>query len=82
MPNRAIPLAVALALSGISGAQADFQGCLSGLGASAARHGISAATFARATSGLEPDMKVLDLMQSQPEFKTPIWDYLSGLVDQ
>jgi lytic murein transglycosylase len=26
-------------------------------------------------------MKVLELMDSQPEFKTPIWDYLAILVD-
>jgi lytic murein transglycosylase len=26
-------------------------------------------------------MKVLDFQKDQPEFKTPIWDYLAGLVD-
>ena len=31
--------------------------------------------------GLTPDMTVLDLQQQQPEFKTPIWDYLAALVD-
>jgi hypothetical protein len=28
-----------------------------------------------------PDMSVLDFLDYQPEFRTPIWDYLSGLVD-
>ncbi len=26
-------------------------------------------------------MKVLDFQKEQPEFKTPIWDYVAGLVD-
>ena len=27
-------------------------------------------------------MKVLDFQKEQPEFKTPIWDYVAGLVDE
>lgn len=27
-------------------------------------------------------MKVLEFQKEQPEFKTPIWDYLAGLVDE
>lgn len=42
---------------------------------------ISAQTFDAATSGLEPDTSVLEAMDNQPEFKTPIWDYLAVLVD-
>jgi lytic murein transglycosylase len=60
----------------------DFRSCLAGLRASAAAAGVSDATFAAATSGLEPDMKVLDFLNDQPEFKIPIWDYLAGLVDE
>ena len=26
-------------------------------------------------------MTVLDAMNKQPEFKTPIWDYMAALVD-
>ena len=26
-------------------------------------------------------MAVIDLLDAQPEFKTPIWDYMAGLVD-
>ncbi len=26
-------------------------------------------------------MRVIELMQNQPEFRTPIWDYLATLVD-
>lgn len=43
---------------------------------------MSNETFDRATAGLEPDPSVLEAMSNQPEFKTPIWDYLAGLVDE
>ncbi|WP_210496455.1 lytic murein transglycosylase [Microvirga antarctica] len=62
-------------------AQADFRSCLSGLRSQAAAKGISGQAFDLATSGIAPDMKILELMNSQPEFKTEIWDYLSALVD-
>ena len=63
-------------------AQSDFRGCLSGLRAQAAASGISGAAFDTATRGLEPDLKVLELQNNQPEFKTPIWDYIAALVDE
>ncbi len=62
-------------------AHADFGDCLSGLRSAATAKGVSGATFDGATRGLEPDMKVIELMNNQPEFKTPIWDYLATLVD-
>lgn len=62
-------------------ARADFGDCLSGLRSAATAKGVSGATFDTATRGLEPDMKVIELMNNQPEFKTPIWDYLATLVD-
>jgi lytic murein transglycosylase len=63
-------------------ARADFSSCVSGLRAEAERAGISSATVDRAFTGLQPDTKVLEFQQQQPEFKTPIWDYLAGLVDE
>jgi lytic murein transglycosylase len=62
-------------------ARADFASCVGSLRAEAARAGISAKTLNTAFSGLEPDAKVLDLQKQQPEFKTPIWDYVDGLDD-
>jgi lytic murein transglycosylase len=70
-----------LALPQAAMAQSDFRSCLAGLRATALGAGVSGATFDAATSGLEPDMKVLDFLNDQPEFTTPIWDYLAGLVD-
>src|SRR5690606_33916302 len=40
----------------------------------ALKAGVSAATFDRATRGLEPDPQVLMLAAAQPEFVKPIWE--------
>ena len=79
----ALSLCAASAVVGIgSPARADFSSCLASLRAEAERAGVSSATIERAFSGLEPDMKVLEFQREQPEFKTPIWDYVAGLVDE
>ncbi|MCA1952388.1 MAG: lytic murein transglycosylase [Hyphomicrobiales bacterium] len=78
LPLLALPL---LILAGAP-ARADFAGCVAGLRSHALGQGISAATFDRMMAGVEPDMKIVELMNSQPEFKTPIWDYLATLVDE
>jgi lytic murein transglycosylase len=62
-------------------ARADFGECVAGLKADAARAGISAKTLDAAFNGLQPDMKVLDFQKQQPEFKTPVWDYVDSLVE-
>jgi lytic murein transglycosylase len=76
-----IPGILAAALVASSAARADFASCLASIRGEALQHGIPAAAFDAATAGLQPDMKVLDFQNNQPEFKTPIWDYLAGLVD-
>lgn len=60
----------------------DFAGCLAGIRASAAGQGVPAGIFDRTMAGVTPDPKILELMDNQPEFKTPIWDYLATLVDE
>ncbi|PSC04874.1 lytic murein transglycosylase [Alsobacter soli] len=79
----ALPLSAGLLFAGVApvSAQAEFQACLSGLRSTITAQGVSASTFDQATRGLQPDMKVIDSLNDQPEFKTPIWDYLSALVD-
>jgi len=59
----------------------DFATCLDKLRAPALAAGVQVATFAQHTRGLSPDMSVIDKLNVQPEFTTPIWDYLAGLVD-
>lgn len=62
--------------------QNNFQGCLAGLRSQAIAAGVSASTYDRYTQNLMPDYSVIDKLNYQPEFSTPIWDYLSGLVDE
>jgi lytic murein transglycosylase len=78
---RAFSLSVALLIATASTALADFASCVAGLRSAATGAGVSTATFDRVMRGIEPDMRVIELMQNQPEFKTPIWDYLATLVD-
>lgn len=61
--------------------EAAFRNCLDDLQESAIALGVSAETFDTHTAALVPDMGVLELLDAQPEFKTPIWDYLAALVD-
>ena len=55
--------------------------CLSTLRAEAGKQGISTRTFDQAVAGFEPDPDVIKAYEFQPEFRTPIWDYVAGLVD-
>ena len=77
-----LSLAVVAALSAFApSARADFPSCIGSLRAAAAHAGISAHTLDVAFNGLTPDVKVLDFQKQQPEFKTPVWDYVGGLAD-
>ena len=62
-------------------ARADFASCVASLRSDASAKGVSDKTIAAAFDKLQPDAKVLDFETNQPEFKTPIWDYMAGLVD-
>ncbi len=62
-------------------ARADFSDCLRNLSAQAAARGVSAETRQRALDGLEPN-DAASFLGQQPEFSTPVWDYLAGLVDE
>ena len=81
MNRFALSLLGAAALLAAAPARADFSSCLANLRAGAASAGVSERTLDAAFSGLQPDMKVLELQKQQPEFKIPIWDYVAGLVD-
>lgn len=60
----------------------NFQSCISNLRGQAMSTGVSGETFDRYTQNLTPDYSVISKLDYQPEFSTPIWDYLSGLVDE
>lgn len=72
----------AFATNAMAQSASTFPGCLNSLQAEAQRAGVSAATYQRLTHQLEPDLSILDKLNYQPEFRTPIWDYMAGLVDE
>lgn len=85
MPFRPVVLAACVALSLPLSASADeavFASCLASLRAEAQTKGVRADTFDTHTAALAPDMAVIGFLDAQPEFVTPIWDYLAALVDE
>jgi glucose-6-phosphate 1-epimerase len=58
-----------------------FDACLARLRTDAVARGVPAAVAERHLAGVERDPSVLESLDFQPEFRTPIWDYLAGLVD-
>ena len=65
----------------IRAAAADFRGCLERLWPLAARRGITRATYNAYTASLTPDLRIMDLLDGQPEFTKSFWDYLDLLVN-
>jgi lytic murein transglycosylase len=66
--------------SAIRQAAANLPNCVAGMWPDAAKRGVSRESFERYTAGLTPDLRLMDLMDSQPEFTKAIWDYLDILV--
>ena len=66
----------------IRAAAADFPNCIERMWPQAARHRISRESFDRMTARLTPDLRIMDLLDSQPEFTKAVWDYLDILVTE
>src|SRR4249919_3433276 len=66
----------------IRAAAANFRSCLEGLWPQAERRGVSRAVFDANVAGLMPDLRIMDLLDSQPEFTKSFWDYLDLLVSE
>lgn len=76
-------LALVFALSAVpteAASSVSFASFLKDFEAKAVAAGVSAAVYERATAGLTPDPKIPALVTSQPEFATPIWDYLDQRI--
>jgi membrane-bound lytic murein transglycosylase B len=67
--------------SAIRDAAGNFDNCVAGMWPDAARRNISQESFQRFTTGLTPDLRIMDLLDAQPEFTKSIWDYLDILVN-
>ncbi len=59
-----------------------FNDFLRGFEPRAVAAGVSRAVYRAATDGLTPDPKIPELVTKQPEFATPIWDYLDKRVSE
>ena len=57
-----------------------FEAFVAGFRSKALAAGVSAVTYDGAMGGLTPDPRVPDLVTTQPEFTTPIWDYIESRV--
>jgi lytic murein transglycosylase len=66
--------------SAIRAAAANFERCIEGLWPLAAKRNISRASFDKHTRELTPDLRIMDLVDAQPEFTKALWDYLDILV--
>lgn len=72
----------AMAADAIQSAAANFDRCIEGLYPAAAKRGVSRATFDAHTRGLTPELKIMDLMDAQPEFTKAVWEYVDLLVSE
>src|SRR5215470_15959266 len=66
----------------IRAAAANFRNCLAGLWPLVERRGVSRAVFGANVAGLTPDLRIMDLLDAQPEFTKSFWDYLDILVNE
>lgn len=60
----------------------DLSACMAELQGPALQAKVSRATWREHTTGLMSEPRVITALNTQPEFKTLIWDYLAVLVDE
>ena len=75
-------LAIVASPAGAQSGGTDFVHCLDRLQAQAPSKGVPSTAFAALRPLMVWDETVLPLLDKQPEFSTPIWDYLAALVDE
>lgn len=66
----------------IHSAAANFHACLERMWPLAARRGVTRNTYEAYTVSLTPDLRIMDLLDNQPEFTKSFWDYLDVLVTE
>ena len=64
----------------IRAAAANFHDCIEKLWPAAAHRGVSRNVFQKYAGSLTPDLRIMDLLDNQPEFTKSFWDYLDILV--
>jgi lytic murein transglycosylase len=72
----------AMTAQAIRTAAANFPRCVEGLWPAAHKRGVSRPVFDAHLRGVTPDLKIMDLMDAQPEFTKAFWEYLDVLVTE
>ncbi|SFV26515.1 lytic murein transglycosylase [Devosia crocina] len=68
-------------MTGPAWAQSDFSGFIASLRNEAVASGVSGTSYDALTAGLTPDPRVPSLVETQPEFTIPVWDYIDTRVN-
>ncbi len=76
-----VAFAIGLLLASPGQAQS-FAEFLKAFEAKAVEAGVSRQVYRSATAGLSPDPNIPKLVETQPEFTTPIWDYLDTRITE
>jgi lytic murein transglycosylase len=66
----------------IRAAAANFRNCIAALWPLAEQRGVPREVFEANVTGLTPDLRIMDLLDAQPEFTKSIWEYLDILVSE
>lgn len=72
---------LALASPALAQPEGSFSSFLTQFRGEAVASGINGTFYDSIVSGLSPDPRVPNLVETQPEFTTPIWDYLDGRIN-
>jgi membrane-bound lytic murein transglycosylase B len=72
--------AIATALLALPAHAETFSEFIRAFEAKALDAGVTRETYRRATDGLTPDPNIPKLVETQPEFTTPMWDYLDARI--
>lgn len=73
-------LSLLLAMPALAQPVESFASFIEGFEATAVAAGVDRQVYRRATAGLTPDPNVPKLVSTQPEFTTPMWDYIGTRV--
>jgi membrane-bound lytic murein transglycosylase B len=77
---RLLTVVLLVATPALAAPQGSFSDFLKSFEPKALAAGVNQATWRAATDGLTPDPNVPKLVETQPEFTTPMWDYLDKRV--
>jgi len=76
-----LALPLAFGLTALSQPASAIESCVASLKKQAISSGVSSSVAEKMLGGAKYDKKVIRFSKSQPEYKTPIWDYMAFLVD-